>query len=160
MAFSLDQVKAERKHKVKYVYTTELFGWSHGLDNISDNAKTTIRLYLDARLFIFGANGLTSEKYKYMIKDLLKKCCGKEFIDITPQDTDNNIVEIAFQLKWAIERHRKDKRTLYNKTLYKKQYKVNDMPYQQNLVKPPERLKNGELTDVGIENYFKDVRWL
>lgn len=160
MAFSLDQVKAERKHKVKYVYTTELFGWSHGLANISDKAKTTIRLYLDARLFIFGANGLTSEKYKYMIKDLLKKCCGKEFIDITPQDTDNNIVEIAFQLKWAIERHRKDKRTLYNKTLYRKQYKVDDVPYQQNLAKPPERLKNGELTDVGIENYFKDVRWL
>lgn len=161
MAFSMDQIKIEKKHKTQKIYPPNLFAWlNQDIINISSETRLLIWKYLDIRFKMFGFNSLNLEQYKYMIKDLLKKCCGKEFIDITPQDTDNNIVEIAFQLKWAIERHRRDKRTLYNKTLYRKQYKVDDVPYQQNLVKPPERLKNGELTDVGIENYFKDVRWL
>lgn len=160
MAFSMDQLKIEKKQKIKKVYSPEVFAWVNGLEQLSNNTKIVLNKYFDVRFKTFGPYQFNIEQYKYMIKDLLKHCCGKEFIDITPQDTDNNITEIAFQLKWAIERNRKDKRTLYNKTLYRKQYKASEIAYQQNLAKPPERLDNGKLTEEGIANYFKDVRWL
>ena len=157
MAFSMKQIKSNRKQT--NVYTPDLFGWSHNLTNISDNAKNAIRLYLDARLYVFGSSGLTYEGYKYMIKDLLKNCCGNEFIYLTPVDTDLNIDEIVFQLKWALKRHRKDKRTLYKHTLYVNPDKeMNLRKYVDNNV-PSRKEFSKSLSAEDLEKYFGEERW-
>lgn len=156
MAFSMDRIKSTAKYTDK-VYTTNLFGWSKNLENISENAKLVIRLYLDARLFKFGTYGLKEEKYKYMIKDLLKNCCGKEFIDITPQDTDNNIKEIAFQVKWAIQRYEKDKRTLNRKTIYIDRDKELILDKVSDN-KPPKRIQYNTISDRDLQEYLESMR--
>lgn len=159
MAFSLEQLKKNSYRKNRYVYTPDLFGWSHNLTNISENAKLAIRLYLDARLYVFGTSGLSLETYKYMIKDLLKNCCGKEFIDITPKDTDLNIDEIIFQLKWALKRHRKDKRTLYKHTLYKcNDTEIDLSKYLQVYIPKKQKFSKG-LSEQELIEYFGEERW-
>lgn len=159
MAFSLNQLKNNNVKKGRYVYTPDLFSWSHNLSNISEKAKLAIRLYLDARLFVFGTGGLTFETYKFMIKDLLKNCCNKEFIDITPKDTDLNIDEIVFQLKWALKRHRKDKRTLYKHTLYIcRDTTLNLEKYLSDSVPKKKKFSKG-LSDEELAEYFGEERW-
>lgn len=159
MAFSLSQLDNSKQKGGKYFNTQDLFAWCQSLDNISDKTKLAIYLYLRTRLSVFGRTGLSLEYFKYMIKDLLKNCCYKEFIDIVPEDTELNIDEIVFQLKWALRRHRNDKRTLYKHSLYMSKNKEIDLrKYVKNNVPKRKQFSRGMTADE-LDRYFGEERW-
>lgn len=158
MAFSMKQLKYNKNSK-GILNPKIIFGWLSSLSNISESTRLSIHIYLANRLHLGNTIPLSLEDYKYMIKDLLKHCCAKEFVYITPQDTDNNIVEITFQLKWALERHIRDKRTLYKKTIYVDTDKEKQV-YVNSKYKPPKRGKFTKMSETEIDEYFNNVRWL
>lgn len=158
MSFSMDQIKSTSKRKVNKIKTNDVFGWVVSLTNISDDTKLVIQKYLQVRFRSFGPHHLNMEQYKFMIKELLKNCCGKEFIYITPQDTENNITEIAFQLKWSLERCNKDKRKLYSKNIFVDRNKELTLAKYENS-KPPKRIKFNKISEEALDEYMKGWVW-
>lgn len=157
MAFSLEQVKANSRKQSK-IDTHSFFGWINDLPNISINTKYALTAYLRTRLVMFGTTGLELERFKYLVKDLLKNCCDKEFMDITTADTVENYTEIVFQLKWAIIRYSNDKRTLKSKSVYVNKAIENIIEQKTPDKVIPKRVQfNSGVTQKELEQYFSTV---
>ena len=155
MAFSMDQIQKNKRPKQNKINTKELFSWTSHLENISDNAKLVITTYLMKRLQMYGTNGLNSETYKYMIKNVLKNCCGKEFIDITPNDTELNLDELLFQFKSMLHEHMKYKKSLYNHNLYFGVDKLDLTRLVNPISSKNKSTRRQTLTREEIEQYFE-----
>lgn len=151
----MDQVQKNKRPKQNKINTKELFSWTSHLENISDNAKLVVTTYLMKRLQMFGTNGLNSETYKYMIKNVLKNCCGKEFIDITPNDTELNLDEILFQFKSMLHKHMEYKKSLYNHNLYFGVDKLDLTRLVTPISSKHKSTRRQTLTREEIEQYFE-----
>lgn len=105
MAFDMGKISARiktTKKTEKHRAIASLFVYIDELDNVSDRVKKILELYLSSRLKVRGSSCLTIVKLNNMITELLEKCCGKPYMQITPEDTDNNFDEILYQIKNAI----------------------------------------------------------
>lgn len=110
MAFSMKQIHIKPKINVK-----QLYAFIYNMDNVSDEVKRAVAAYLNCRIHSFGTKHLELEQWKYEVKELISKCCGKDFIDVEIVDTQINYMEIIHQLKDALVFHRIGH--LYNDTL-------------------------------------------
>lgn len=99
MAFSMSQVKLKKKDRDIRMY----FAVINQLDNISDSTKLILNTYLRSRVKKYGIPLCNGETWKYQLKGLLKYCCGKEYIDITANDTDANKLELIHCLKNSLQ---------------------------------------------------------
>lgn len=99
MAFSMSQVKLKKNNRDIRMY----FAVINQLDNISDNTKLILNTYLRSRVKKYGIPLCNAETWKYQLKGLLKYCCGKEYIDITANDTDANKLELIHCLKNSLQ---------------------------------------------------------
>lgn len=110
MAFSMKQLRVKPKINVRQLYAVV-----YNMDNVSDEVKRAIAAYLNCRIHGYGTKHLELEQWKYEIKELISKCCGKDFIDVKVVDTQINYNGIIQQLRDALVYRRVGH--LYNDTL-------------------------------------------
>lgn len=106
MAFDLNKIiknKQDTKIEERKRVIHKLFVYIGELDNVSQQTRDALNIYLQYRLKIRGADKLTVGRFNYMITELLEKCCDKSFFEITPDDTDINFDKIMYHLKFAIQ---------------------------------------------------------
>ena len=66
------------------IYTIDFFKFVNSLENVSDDVKTILSAFTRERLAQFGKTFWTIERYKFVIKDLLVRCCNKQnFLEVT-----------------------------------------------------------------------------
>lgn len=137
MAFSWERVKKnsldakkqlekENKNSLKQnIYTIDFFTFVNSLANVSDDVKTILSAFTRERLSQFGKTFWTVERYKFVIKDLLVKCCNKQnFLEVTKFDTEVAKDEIAFQCKCHLLLAQRDKRRLSRKSIYTENFEI------------------------------------
>lgn len=106
MAFDLNMIiknKKDTKLEEKKRAINKLFSYIRELDNISQQTRDALYLYLEYRLKLRGADKLSVVRFNAMVTELLEKCCDKNFFEITPDDTDINFDKIMYHLKFAIQ---------------------------------------------------------
>lgn len=106
MAFDLDKIiKNKKDTKIEERKRTihKLFVYIGELDNVSQQTRDALTIYLQYRLKMRGADKLTVGRFNSMVTELLEKCCDKSFFEITPDDTDINFDKIMYHLKFAIQ---------------------------------------------------------
>lgn len=106
MSFDMNSILKNTKSKKlsdRKRNISSLFVYIKELDNISNQTKDALTVYLTHRLETRGADKLTVTKFNTMVTELLEKCCDKSLFEITPDDTDINFDKIMYQLKFAIQ---------------------------------------------------------
>lgn len=72
-------------------------------NNITDEVRNALDVYLTLRLKNKSNTNLSSNKFQENIDELLEYCCSKNIKDITKDDVSKNEQDILQQIKWCIE---------------------------------------------------------
>lgn len=145
MSFSMTNVKIKSKTKFN---PREYYSYVYNNPLLTDNVRYALKRYMDFRLSK-RCLGLSIQKQKDMINDLLQFCCNKPYLNIKYSDVYNNENEIIYQIKRAIYYGATKK--LYNDNLDIQDFQVNEF------TKPPKRLTQRITTDQEIKDYFGDI---
>lgn len=149
------QIEKESKNSLKQnVYTIDFFTFVNSLENISDDVKLILSAFTRERLAQFGKTFWTVERYKFVIKDLLVRCCNKtNFLEVTRFDTEVAKDEIAFQCKCHLLLAQKDRRRLSRKSIYTENFEI----VKYNLLKEKLVIKTSKtmsLEDAYLQEFF------
>lgn len=145
MSFSMTNIKIKSKTKFN---PREYYSYIYNNPLLTRNVSYALKRYMDYRLSK-RCVGLSMQKQKNMISDLLEFCCNKPYLDIKYSDVYDNENEIIYQIKRAICFGA-------TKKLYNDELDVQDFDVSQ-FTKPPKRLTQRITTDEEIKDYFGDI---
>lgn len=108
MSFSLSDLPRVREIKRKDGLTkrnviAKCFAIIKSQDNITENVRQALEVYMTERLKRMSNTNLSSDLFQDNIKELLEYCCGKDYISITKDDVLKNEKSILQNIKWCIE---------------------------------------------------------
>ena len=149
MSFDMSSILSNTKSKKlndRKRNISSLFVFINELDNISNQTKNALTVYLTHRLETRGADKLSVARFNTMVTELLEKCCDKSLFEITPDDTDINFDKILYHLKFAIKHNFRFK-------IYHDEYDDFDTAVARNSGKIT--YKNRQLSKQEIEKIFE-----
>lgn len=97
--FDMTQVMVHKRPISKKIL--KMLGYVRDWDILPLELKAALNLYLKKIGILSKGNTLSFEKIKFLVEDLLRKCCKKPISYMTYDDIDNVLPEILCHIRYA-----------------------------------------------------------